>query len=186
MNTSARFLLLLGLGIEGQFNFEKEIAEIFPVDNFPKNTLRTDEQKVQDIPTGTTEKIQIKDDIVIDKKFDSDEDIGNVLLTDDTDSIPNGHPRRSHGGGYAALSSHIDVDYGSTHEGGLVSYGVGGGKKVSPKSPGPFGPASPNYKCEKSKESLFVTEIDFTVKTKCFTVFNVECKEGYTTGKVRL
>ena len=63
----------------------------------------TDELKVQDISTGTTEKIKIKDDMIIDKKFDSDDDIGNVLLTDATDSIPNGHPRRSHDGGYGSL-----------------------------------------------------------------------------------
>ena len=94
-------------------------------------------------------------------------------------------------GGYSSSGgSHGGGDYGggggyeSDHEGGLVSYGSDSGQKVQPKAPGPYGPASPNFKCEKSKETLFVTKTDFTVDQKCFTVFKVECSQGYDTGKV--
>ena len=76
--------------------------------------------------------------------------------------------------------------YESEHGGGLVSYGNDNSKKIQPKHPGPYGPARPNFKCEKSKETLFVTKVSFIVDEKCFTVFKVECSEGYDTGKVGL
>ena len=63
--------------------------------------------------------------------------------------------------------------------------GHDGGQKIHPKPPGPFGPASPNYKCEKTQETLFVTKVDFTADEKCFTVFSVDCYESYDTGKVK-
>ena len=57
---------------------------------------------------------------------------------------------------------------------------------MHPKPPGPFGPATPNYKCEKAEETLFVTKVEFTADEKCFTVFSVDCTETYDTGKVNI
>ena len=74
--------------------------------------------------------------------------------------------------------------YEDDHKGGLVQYGLSSGHKVRPKPPGPFGPAKPNYNCEKTKETLFVTKVEFTSDVKCFTVFSVKCEESYSTGKV--
>ena len=65
-----------------------------------------------------------------------------------------------------------------------MQYGGHEGQKIHPKPPGPFGPAKPNYRCEKDKETLFVTKVDFTSDQKCFTVFSVDCFESYDTGKV--
>ena len=65
-----------------------------------------------------------------------------------------------------------------------MQYGGHEGQKIRPKPPGPFGPAKPNYRCEKDKETLFVTKVDFTSDQKCFTVFSVDCFESYDTGKV--
>ena len=65
-----------------------------------------------------------------------------------------------------------------------MQYGGHEGQKINPKPPGPFGPAKPNYRCEKDKETLFVTKVDFTSDQKCFTVFSVDCFESYDTGKV--
>jgi len=65
-----------------------------------------------------------------------------------------------------------------------VNYGGhSGGKKVQPKKPGPYGPATNNFKCEKSAETLYVTKSSFTADTKCFNVFKVECSQSYATGK---
>ena len=89
-----------------------------------------------------------------------------------------GYQDSGHGGGGGG--------YQDDHQGGLVQYGgVSSGHKVHPKPPGPFGPAKPNYKCEKTKETLFVTKVDFTSDVKCFTVFSVKCEESYSAGKVR-
>ena len=56
---------------------------------------------------------------------------------------------------------------------------------MQPKKPGPYGPATNNFKCEKSAETLYVTKSSFTADTKCFNVFKVECSQSYATGKVR-
>ena len=76
--------------------------------------------------------------------------------------------------------------YGDDHnKGGIISYGNDDKKKIQPKHPGPYGPAKPNYKCKESTETLFVTKVDFTLDEKCFTVYKVECSQGYGEGKVR-
>ena len=67
-----------------------------------------------------------------------------------------------------------------------MQYGGHDGHKVHPKPPGPFGPPTPNYKCEKTEETLFVTKVDFTSDEKCFTVFSVDCIETYDVGKVMI
>ena len=90
-----------------------------------------------------------------------------------------GYQDSGHGGGGGGGG------YEDDHKGGLVQYGgISSGHKVHPKPPGPFGPAKPNYKCEKTKETLFVTKVDFTSDVKCFTVFSLKCEQSYSTGKV--
>ena len=95
-----------------------------------------------------------------------------------------GHESVGYGGDHGGYGSGGDVY--DDHKGGLVGYGNDNSKKIQPKHPGPYGPAKPNFKCEKSKETLFVTKVSFALDEKCFTVFKVECAEGYDTGKVRL
>ena len=58
------------------------------------------------------------------------------------------------------------------------------GVKVKPKKPGPFGKATPNFKCEYFSETLYVTKTEITFDKKCFNVFNVKCEESYDEGKV--
>ena len=80
-------------------------------------------------------------------------------------------------GGYSDHSSGSYSDHGS-------SYGHDTGYKVQPKKPGPYGYATPNFKCEKSSETLYVTETEWTFDKKCFNVYKVQCTEGYDEGKV--
>ena len=101
-----------------------------------------------------------------------------------------GYSSGTHGDGGYSSGGHESGGYSSggggysEHGGGLTSYGNDNSQKVQPKHPGPYGPAKPNFKCEKSEETLFVTKVGFTVDEKCFTVFKVECSESYDTGKV--
>ena len=72
-------------------------------------------------------------------------------------------------------------DYGHSSE-GYSEHGTG--YTVPTKKPGPYGYPTPNYKCEKSSETLYVTETEWTYDTKCFNVYKVKCTEGYDEGKV--
>ena len=68
--------------------------------------------------------------------------------------------------------------YDSGHGGG-GGYGHShGGYKVQPRKPGPFGYPTPNFKCEKSSETLYVTETELTYDKKCYNVYKVQCKDG--------
>lgn len=71
--------------------------------------------------------------------------------------------------------------YGSPHEEPYGSYDSG--HKIQPKKPGPFGYETPNFKCEKASETLYVTETEWTFDKKCYTVYKVQCSDGYDTGK---
>ena len=72
-------------------------------------------------------------------------------------------------------------DRGYGHSGGG---GYDSGYKVQPKKPGPYGYASPNFKCEKTSETLYVTKTEMTYDKKCYNVYKVQCTEGYDEGKV--
>ena len=82
-------------------------------------------------------------------------------------------------------------DYGhsygghGSYDGGGHGHGGYGGYKVQPKKPGPYGYPSPNFKCEKSSETLYVTETEMTYDKKCYNVYKVKCQDGYDEGKVR-
>lgn len=81
--------------------------------------------------------------------------------------------------GYGHSSSSGYSDGGG---GGHASYG--GGYKVQPKPPGKYGYPSPNFKCEKTSETLYVTETEMTYDKKCFNVYKTKCQDGYDEGKV--
>merc|ERR1719483_267411 len=151
-------------------------------------------------PSEKTEKLVVEESDQFNEKSYVLPGFGNIQTNIERDSLKIEHDpaikKRSygkggHGGGGGG--SHSSGGYSSSggghegyegeHDGGLVSYGTDNGQKIQPKAPGPYGPARPNFKCEKSKETLFVTKVAFTVDTKCFTVFKVECSEGYETGK---
>ena len=91
----------------------------------------------------------------------------------------NGHSESysDYGGGY---SDHND--YGRGYNDHVGSYDSG--YKVQPKKPGPFGYPSPNFKSEKSSETLYVTKTELIFDKKCFNVYKVQCTEGYDEGKV--
>ena len=78
-----------------------------------------------------------------------------------------------------------DYGHGSYSGGGGHSHGSYGGYKVQPRKPGPYGYPSPNFKCEKSSETLYVTETEMTYDKKCYNVYKVKCQDGYDEGKVR-
>lgn len=84
-------------------------------------------------------------------------------------------------GGYGG-DSHGGSSYGGSSHGGS-SYGQDSYSKVQPKKPGPYGYETPNFKCEKSSETLYVTETEWTFDKKCYNVFKVQCTDGYDTGK---
>ena len=73
-------------------------------------------------------------------------------------------------------------DHGSY--GGGHGHGGYGGYKVQPKKPGPYGYPSPNFKCEKSSETLYVTETEMTYDKKCYNIYKTKCQDGYDEGKV--
>ena len=76
-------------------------------------------------------------------------------------------------------------DYGhSSDHGGSYGGSHDSGYKVEPKKPGPYGYATSNFKCEKSSETLYVTETEMTYDKKCYNVYKVKCTEGYDEGKV--
>ena len=67
-------------------------------------------------------------------------------------------------------------DYGhSSYGSGSGGHGHGsyGGYKVQPRKPGPYGYPSPNFKCEKSSQTLYVTETEMTYDKKCYNVYKV-------------
>jgi len=87
--------------------------------------------------------------------------------------------------GHSSHSSGGYSDHGGS-SGGYSDHGGGyhdSGYKVQPKKPGPYGYATPNFKCEKSSETLYVTETEWTFDKKCFNVYKVQCTEGYDEGK---
>ena len=89
-------------------------------------------------------------------------------------------------GGYSdsgGFSDHSSGGYGD--HGGSYGGGHNSGHKVKPRKPGPYGYPTPNFKCEKSSETLYVTKTELTFDKKCFNVFKVKCTEGYDEGKVR-
>ena len=57
-------------------------------------------------------------------------------------------------------------------------------RKVLPKPPEPYGAPSPNFICEETEETLFVTKYEVFKEESCFTVFRVECSQAYDQGKV--
>ena len=76
-------------------------------------------------------------------------------------------------------------DLGSSYSGGHEHGGGGyGGYKVQPKPPGPYGYPSPNFKCEKTSETLYVTETEMTYDKKCYNIYKTKCQDGYDEGKV--
>ena len=78
--------------------------------------------------------------------------------------------------------SSLGTGYGGHEDhGGHGSYG---GYKVQPKPPGPYGYPSPNFKCEKTSETLYVTETEMTYDKKCYNVYKTKCQDGYDEGKV--
>ena len=93
---------------------------------------------------------------------------------DYTPQTRDGHGGGQHGGGGGYDSGHGGGGgYGHSH----------GGYKVQPRKPGPFGYPTPNFKCEKSSETLYVTETELTYDKKCYNVYKVQCKDGYDEGK---
>ena len=65
-------------------------------------------------------------------------------------------------------------DYGhSSYSSGSDHGGSYGGYKVQPRKPGPYGYPSPNFKCEKSSETLYVTETEMTYDKKCYNIYKV-------------
>ena len=78
-------------------------------------------------------------------------------------------------------SSGYGDDHG--HGGGYGDDHGYGSYKVPTKPPGPFGPPKPNFKCERTTETLYVTKSKLTYDKKCFTVYKVKCQAGYDTGK---
>ena len=101
-----------------------------------------------------------------------------------------------HGGNSGRYSDHIGSSGGYSYNGGSTggyhdhggSYGGGhkSGHKVQPRKPGPYDYGTPNFKCEKSSETLYVTKTELTFDKKCFNVYKVKCTEGYDEGKVSL
>ena len=86
----------------------------------------------------------------------------------------------SDSGGFSEYSSREYSDHGGSYGGGHNS-----GHKVKPRKPGPYGYPTPNFKCEKSSETLYVTKTELTFDKKCFNIYKVKCTEGYDEGKVR-
>ena len=87
--------------------------------------------------------------------------------------------------GYGHSTSSGYSDHGSSYDGGHdKGHGGYGGYKVQPKKPGPYGYPSPNFKCEKTSETLYVTETEMTYDKKCFNVYKTKCQDGYDEGKV--
>ena len=80
----------------------------------------------------------------------------------------------------------VPIHVGHDELGGSYSGGHGSGHKVKPRKPGPYGKATPNFKCKKSSETLYVTKTEWTFDKKCFNVFKVKCTESYDEGKVRI
>ena len=73
---------------------------------------------------------------------------------------------------------------GYSEHGGSYGGGYDAGYKVQPKKPGPYGYATPNFKCEKTSETLYVTKTEMTYDKKCYNVYKVQCTDGYDEGKV--
>ena len=72
-------------------------------------------------------------------------------------------------------SDHYDYEYQVEEKeygdhGGSYGGGYDSGYKVQPKKPGPYGYATPNFKCEKTSETLYVTKTEITYDKKCYNV----------------
>ena len=181
--------------IQEFFDFQKEVEDFIPSVKDPIVSTTTT------IPSSPTEdSLYLEHEILAERDYDFYED-EPVEVTEDNDTA--GSSQVSvRAGFYPQNANRRDSDYydyeveerdygHSSHSSGSysdhgASYGGGhdSGYKVQPRKPGPYGYATPNFKCEKSSETLYVTETEWTFDKKCFNVYKVQCTEGYGEGKV--
>ena len=162
------------------YDFKKEVKDILP-------HLKS---SIDASPTATHSPIAesasvLEARILSERDYDFyDDDPGDAKGAESSENILKAMDRNSEDYEYDAEQR----DYGhssgghSEHESGYGEHDSG--YKVPTKKPGPYGYATPNFKCEKSSETLYVTETEWTYDTKCYNVYKVQCTEGYDEGKV--
>ena len=190
------------------FKIQKEVED-FVFSQEPKNKEETD---TLSLPNTKDLYIDLDPDILLERDYDFYEDDSFKLGdTQDAATAESANAEVTVKAGFYPASTYsnrrdstsYDYDYhdekngyassNSYHDYGSESYGDTGGSyggsydsgyKVKPKPPGPFGYPTPNFKCEKSSETLYVTKTEWTFDKKCFNVYKVQCTQGYDEGKV--
>jgi len=176
------------------FDFEKEVEDFFTSEKGTANFTDINQSLSNDSTLVLDTGILAERDY--DFYEDDLEDSGDIATAESAEVavIAGIYPHRREKGN---RRSDDDYDYeyqveergyehsseGYSDHGGSYGGGYDSGYKVQPKKPGPYGYATPNFKCEKTSETLYVTKTEMTYDKKCYNVYKVQCTEGYDEGK---
>ena len=165
--------------LKGVFDFEKDVEYSF---NFDKDIISSN---------GFNNSALILEPGLMEER-DSDfyeDDLEDMSDTAVAESAVRAGVYPGHSVGKRRNSDDYDYEYQVEEKeyndhGGSYGGGYDSGYKVQPKKPGPYGYATPNFKCKKTSETLYVTKTEITYDKKCYNVYKVQCTEGYDEGKV--
>jgi len=163
------------------FDFEDEVKDIVVLNPFNISSLKQHDNPTIEITVQnfTMDKADIET-VPPNKDVDAEASESNFYVLNSNVSPETFIDRRSstYDDAYEYEYDEYDGGYEKEHRSGYDE-----GYLVERKKPGPYGPPTPNFECEKTSETLYVSEAQMTVEKKCYTVYKVQCTEGVDEGK---